>query len=168
LIYLLDANVLIAANRSYYAIERVPEFWEWVQHIAAGGRLKMTVEIYEEIQDDEHGLGEWARKDDVRSALILDEAADRRRVQHVVENGYAADLTDDELEKLGRDPFLIAYALVDPANRTVVTAEQSKPSAQRSNRRVPDVCKTLRVRWCDTFGMTTALNFTTDWKRRAV
>lgn len=30
MLYLLDANVLIAAKNSYYAFDRVPEFWEWL------------------------------------------------------------------------------------------------------------------------------------------
>jgi len=30
LLYLLDANVLIAANRDYYPLGRVPEFWDWL------------------------------------------------------------------------------------------------------------------------------------------
>ena len=29
-LYLLDANVLIDANRDYYPIHRVPEFWDWL------------------------------------------------------------------------------------------------------------------------------------------
>ena len=38
-LYLLDANVLIDANRDYYPIERVPEFWEW---LAEMGRLGVS------------------------------------------------------------------------------------------------------------------------------
>jgi len=30
MLYLLDANVLIDANRDYYPIARIPEFWEWL------------------------------------------------------------------------------------------------------------------------------------------
>ena len=30
LLYLLDANVLITANRDYYSVKRVPEFWAWL------------------------------------------------------------------------------------------------------------------------------------------
>ena len=41
----------------------------------------------------------------------------------VVSAGYAPDLTDDEVEKIGRDPFLIAYALADPPERCVVTGK---------------------------------------------
>ena len=28
--YLLDANVLITANSSYYEIDRIPHFWDWI------------------------------------------------------------------------------------------------------------------------------------------
>jgi len=35
-LYLLDACVLIDANRDYYPIARVPEFWEWLLEM---GRL---------------------------------------------------------------------------------------------------------------------------------
>jgi uncharacterized protein DUF4411 len=166
LLYILDANVLITANRHYYAIDRVPEFWEWLQHLAAKGSLKMPQEIYEEIEDDEHGLGAWATRDDVRECLVFDEQVDINLVRHVVTTGYASDLTDDEIEKLGRDPFLIAYGYADRSGRTVVTAEVSKPKQLRGNRRVPDVCNDLGVNWCDIFGLTIALDFSTDWKRR--
>jgi hypothetical protein len=44
-----------------------------------------------------------------------------------------AECRDDEVEKVGRDPFLIAYALADLAVRTVVTTEVSRPSGQRAN-----------------------------------
>ncbi len=30
MLYLLDANVLIDADRDYYPIDRVPEFWDWI------------------------------------------------------------------------------------------------------------------------------------------
>ena len=34
MLFLLDASVLITANNTYYPIERVPEFWEWLAHQA--------------------------------------------------------------------------------------------------------------------------------------
>ena len=48
-LYLLDANVLIDANRDYYPIERVPEFWDWLVEMGELGRVKIPLEIYEEI-----------------------------------------------------------------------------------------------------------------------
>lgn len=94
MLYLLDANVLIAANRDYYSLGR-----------------------------------------------------------------------DEEVERVGRDPFLIAHALRVPAQRTVVTTEVSKPTKQRANRHVPDVCRDLDVRCCNTFEFIKALDFTTGWRR---
>ena len=39
--------------------------------------------------------------------LLLTEAVRVDLVARVTEEGYADDLTDDEIEKVGRDPFLI-------------------------------------------------------------
>jgi hypothetical protein len=71
-------------------------------------------------------------------AILLDEAVEPNLVADVINNGYAPDLTDDETLQIGRDPFLIAYALASPANRCVVTTEVSAPSKRRQNRRIPD------------------------------
>lgn len=43
--YLLDANVLITADRDYYSVDRVPEFWEWLIHHADNGVLEIPNEI---------------------------------------------------------------------------------------------------------------------------
>ena len=42
-----------------------------------------------------------------------------------IKQGYAPNLTDDELLQVGRDPFLIAYAMAAPTNRCVVSNEVS-------------------------------------------
>ena len=78
-----------------------------------------------------------------------------------MDRGYAPDLTDEEVERVGRDPFLIAYAFRNPAQRTVVTTEVSKPKKQRANRHIPDVCDDLHVLNCNTYQFIEALDFTT-------
>jgi hypothetical protein len=80
-------------------------------------------------------------------------------------NGYAHDLDETELEEVGRDPFLIAYAVVDRDNRVVVSIEASAPAKKRANRRVPDVCKDNGVSVCNTFTMLRDLGFTTAWTK---
>ena len=163
MLYLLDANVLIDANRDYYPIERVPEFWEWLQAAGEHGDTKIPVEIYEEISEGKDALANWAKQDPIKTALFLEEEVDVSLVSHVIERGYASDLTDDEVEKIGRDPFLIAYALKDAAKRCVVTTEVSKPKRQRANRQLPDVCKHLGVACRHTFEFVRALDFSTKW-----
>lgn len=131
MLYLLDANVLITANSQYYPIDQVPEFWGWMQYQAASGQVKIPLEIMEEIKEgrkDGDLLIDWILQDDNYDALLFQEAVDATLVQHIVANGYAPDLTDDEVDKIGHDPFLIAYALANPADRCVVTTEVSRPS----------------------------------------
>jgi hypothetical protein len=166
MLYLLDANILITAANTYYGISRVPEFWSWVQHQGTSGHIKIPVEMYEEVlegrkEDDE--LLDWVKKDSNRHALVFDEASKPDLVQRVVKEGYANDLTDDEVEKLGRDPFLISYGLVD-ANRCITTTEVSKPSRQRHNRHIPDVCVSLKLNCCGPWDLNRHLGFKTGWK----
>ncbi len=162
--YLLDANVLIDANRDYYPLERVPEFWEWLLHQGEAGRIKIPLEIYEEFSGGNDDLAAWASEPTRRSTMVLDEEPDADDVRRVIGHGYAEDLTDDEIEKLGRDPFLIAYAYRGREERIVVTTERSKPKQTRANRHVPDVCSDLGVEWCDTFRLLRDLDFRTGWR----
>lgn len=167
MLYLLDANVLITANSQYYPIDQVPEFWSWLQHQAASGFVKIPLEVMEEIKEghrDNDPLIDWITQDDNHDVLVLQENVDVVLVQRVVTEGYAPDLTDDQVEKIGRDPFLIAYALADPGERWVVTTEVSRPSAQPQNRKVPDVCRTVSVRCCGPFTLNRNLGFRTGWR----
>jgi Domain of unknown function (DUF4411) len=131
-LYLLDANVLITAHNFYYPIDTVPEFWAWLVHKGEAGDLKIPLENYEEVKDgstdeEQDLLFAWIKREDVTAAILLDEEAEPHLVADVINNGYAADLTDDETLQIGRDPFLIAYALASLANRCVVTTEVSAP-----------------------------------------
>ena len=54
---------------------------------------------------------------EVKDTLVLKERA--MGIQLVLQNGYAPDLDDVEIEKIGKDPFLIAAAMAGP-DRVVV------------------------------------------------
>ena len=58
MLYLLDANVLIDANRDYYPIDRVPEFWEWLEYQGESGIVKVPLEVYEELKEGRDALAE--------------------------------------------------------------------------------------------------------------
>lgn len=163
--HLLDANVLITAKNQYYPFQRIPEFWEWLVHLGTTGAVKVPVEILEEVVGGADDLAGWLADSENFDALRLDEEVDPAHIQTVISQ-YASDLNDAELIKVGRDPFLIAYAMVAPEVRVVVTVEASKPSCLRANRRIPDVCNDLGVRWCNCFQMLANLNFSTSWKSR--
>jgi hypothetical protein len=166
LIYLLDTNVLIDAHRDYYPIERVPEFWGWLVYLGAQGKVKIPLEMYEEIKQGNDQLASWAKQSEVGSALLLEEEVNEKNVSMVIDVGYAPDLTDEQVIALGRDPFIIAYALVDNANRCVVTTEVSKPSKTRQNRHLPDVCSQFGIRSCNTYIFIEEMDFSTNWKTK--
>jgi uncharacterized protein DUF4411 len=149
-------------------IDSVPEFWAWLVHKGGGGDLKMPLENYEEVKegstDEEKDLlFGWIKAAEVKAAILFDEKVDADLVARVINYGYAPDLTDDEVVQIGRDPFLIAYALASPADRCIVTTEVSAPRKQRQNRRIPDVCATMGIVCCNTFAMTKELGFKTGW-----
>ena len=125
--------------------------------------MKIPTETFEEIKVGRDALARWAKRTDVEEALLLDEEADVQAVQRVLEGGYAPDLTDVEIEEIGRDPFLIARCLEQ--DRCVVTTEGSRPNRVRQNRHVPDVCGTFNVKCINTFAFLRELDFTTSWNR---
>ena len=169
MLYLLDANTLIDAKRDYYPISRVPEFWDWLIFHGQQGNITIPVEVYEEFSDsrDKHGkkdsLATWAEQVEVKDALFFEEEAEQDLVARITYGGYLANPTDEELEKIGRDPFLLSYTLKDIENRCIVTTESSKPSRLGANRHVPDVCKDFNIRCINNFQMIREMNFSTSW-----
>jgi hypothetical protein len=170
MLYLIDANVLITAHNDYYPIDGVPEFWDWLLHQATIDTVKMPLEIYEEIKlggkdTQKDMLYKWVADVTVKKALVLGESVNGKLVSNCTKNGYAPDLKDNELLHIGRDPFLIAYAMASPKDRWVVSNEVSAPSKTRHNRKIPDVCATMGIQCCNIFQMTRTLGFKTGWKK---
>ena len=169
--FLLDANTLMNAKNWYYPISRVPEFWDWLIHQGNLSNIKIPIEIYEEFKDkkDKNGqkdeLAFWAENPKVKSALLLKEDSESNLVSKVIYEGYLENPTDEDITKMGRDPFLISYALKDKKNRCVVSEENTKPSKLGANKKIPDVCEILGIRCIKTFQLIQELNFTTSWNR---
>lgn len=164
MLFLFDANVLITASNIYYPLDQIPEFWSSIEHQGIMWNIKLPLEILEEVlAGTKKGdpLLDWMNGH--KDCLRLHEPVDPAGVQHVVAHGYAPDLTDVDIEALGRDPFLIAYALAG-TGRCVVTTEVSKPGKIRQNRKVPDVCDALGVTCYNPFQAYRALGFRTAWK----
>lgn len=93
MVYLLDANVLITASNSYYALDQVPEYWEWLVYNGNEGNIKIPQEIFEEItvgrKDDL--LVDWIKDALVETSLLLKEEVVQEYLQRVVYEGYADD-----------------------------------------------------------------------------
>lgn len=134
------------------------------------GTSKYPYEVYEEFSDtkDKDGnkdsLATWAEREEVRQALLFGEEAEQDLVARITYGGYLANPTDDELKKIGRDPFLLSYALKDTKSRCIVTTETSKPKKKGANRHIPDVCKGFDIHCINNFQIIREMNFSTSWK----
>jgi hypothetical protein len=140
--HVLDANVFITAHRDYYPPDRVPQFWDWLTAKATAGAIKVPLPIWDEIERVYNPLKDWQQAH--RSVFIIEEAAADARVGTILDL-YATDLTEDEMLRIGADPFLAAYGQEFGAK--VVTKEVSKPTCQRANKRLPDICAQCRIPW---------------------
>lgn len=134
------------------------------------GKIKIPIEIYEEFEESKRKdgnrdeLAEWAADSDVKAALLFGEEADPELVAEVTIEGYGEDLSDTEIETIGRDPFLLSYASMDKKNRTIVTTEVSRPGKKRANRKIPDVCRDLGIHCINNFQLLNELDFRTSWQ----
>jgi hypothetical protein len=162
-LYLLDADVLIRADRLFYPPDRFPVFWSWLVHMGVSGKVKIPREQYEEVIRGSGNLVNWLKSEEVKEALLLGEEAHPALVAVVTLNGYG-QLDETEVEKVGYDPFLISYGYADPSRRTIVTLEVSAPRRLRANRKIPDVCADVGVACCDLFQLINVLDFTTNWR----
>ena len=103
-------------------------------------------------------LAIWLK--DRRRRTLLDEPVREKLVAGATNRGRANDLGDEEVEKIERDPFLIAHALAGSA--TPCGRDGSVPPERiRANRHIPDVRRAPGVRRCNTFAFLRALDFTT-------
>ncbi len=161
MIYLFDANTLIQAKNEYYPLDDIPQFWDWLVNMGENESIKVTEDIFDEITSYSDELCDWIKEDHVRSALLLSEPVDPVHVNYVMEHGYQSNdplFTETDIEKIGRDAFLVASARADD-QRVIVTKEVSKPSKVRGNRHLPDVCNEVGVKWTRDFEVYRALGF---------
>lgn len=160
--YLLDANTIMEAHDTFYPVDRIPQFWDWLQSQGEAGLVKMPYEIYDEF-NGKYGLHvDWINSHEVKAALLLEEEADPALVQIAINNGYQGqDPAFDDIQhtKYGKDPFLVAYALVNPDERIVVTREVSRRTKRLGSTKLPDACDDCGIMWINDFALYTQLNF---------
>ncbi len=165
MLYLLDSNVLITANDTYYELERIRPFWDWIRAEAKRNVVKIPREMWDEIRPASEDFRLWLSANQVD--LAIDEVHSPSLVESVLLNGYGFNRSDvDDIATIEQtnDAILIAYALANRSNRCIVTLEGvQSPDAPHlpkpQNRKIPLVCRRLGVRCIDTFELIRELDF---------
>ena len=166
MLFLLDTNVLIEAKNLYYPLDRIPQFWAWIVWHAELGQIKIPTQVIVEIERgrEDDDLLIWVKSN--RKQLEFSEDIDEIDWLRMLTIGYGFSPTEVEEEALvdkRADPYLVALALSNTAERCIVTLESSKALPRNlplpSNRKIPTVCDLLNIRHINTFELIRELDF---------
>lgn len=151
--FIIDANVLIAASRLYYASDIVPSFWENLTRKAEEKKIILLDLVKEEIDRGGDGLRDWLNErifdfevcSHVEGEIIAKYA---EILQYVQTCGY---YNEKGLKEWARndiaDPWLIAAAAIK--GYTVITFEESAGYLSVKNKsgkvKIPDIAKHFNV-----------------------
>ncbi len=131
--YVIDACSLIEAAHVYNMSKRSFAYiWDAFNREIADGRLLSSIEIFEELKDDD--LANWAKQHKQAFLPLTKEIQDKTR--DILEK-YPNIIKMRSMKNSNGDPFLIATAIV--VGGVVVTNEGTKHNG------IPEVCQGLGV-----------------------
>lgn len=152
--FLLDANVLIEASRTYYSVRIAPTYWAWLadQHLA--GNIASVASVRKEIDDGKVGhLTTWAATLPPTFWIQPSQPSIQAMTVITAWTMHPARLYTSAARQAflrEADYFLIAEARA--ANHTVVTREQSSPAAKKRVL-IPDACAGVNVACASPFSV---------------
>lgn len=151
--FLLDANVLITAHRSYYAFDLCPGFWGSLKAGHGTGRIFSTNRVLAELQQGADALAAWVDAELPDEFFLDDSVAEvaaefAPMIASVASKNYfpaaqAKFATD-------ADGWLIATA--KQKGHCLVTHEARQEGA-RARVPIPTICEQFGVSYCNTFEM---------------
>ena len=157
-IYVVDSNFFIEAHRATYPLDVAHSFWNKVKQLADDGKIVSIDKVKSEMYDNhEDALKQWCVANLPRnffkdSSQVM--AAYNQVIQWAVSQSghYLPKALSEFLDADEADAFLVAYALANPIERTIVTQEISEPN--RKNRvKIPEACNDLNVQFVNTINM---------------
>lgn len=144
--FLLDANVFITPSRTYYGVDLVPSYWEWLEDGFSKADIASIESVKDELLQGNDWLANWVNEPKISAAWLAPgkDAADY--VEQLMEwamdehSGFSSSAIDEFADSA--DLMLIAQAA--EGDHTIVTFEESNP---RSRRRIliPDAAKVIGV-----------------------
>ena len=162
-IFVADANVFIAAHRSYYAFNLCPGFWDCLTHFFNAGRIVSIDRVRDELVGHGDELSDWVQNSPADwFAPSLDEHvtdAYREIMSWVYASVQFYPQAKDEFSR-GADGWLAAYARAH--NCITVTLETYQENVRRRVP-LPNVCDQFGVVRMDTFEMLVDLGVHFEW-----
>lgn len=166
--YALDANVLMAAHREYYARDICPGFWEFLAHHIDAHLFLIIDKVRAEIQTPPE-LVSWvdnACGNNFNSTQTEEIARAYSRMQSRVNGNDRLMPAAKAKFASGADGWLAAYAMANTLDETnkvvVVTNEVSNPEA-KSRVLLPDLCAVFDVECINTYTLLREFGVQFQW-----
>jgi len=137
--YCIDTSALIDLHTNHYPPDIFPGLWKDLEYLVDQGLLIAPDEVFQEIRVKDDELAKWGKAN--KKMFIPLDSDQSREVSAILEK--FPGLVDRNKTIPEADPFLIALAKCRAW--TVVTSE--KPSNSSVRPKIPNVCKSLNVRW---------------------
>lgn len=160
--YLIDFNILVTANRSYYAPDLAPYYWEWLIDQAQAGSIASISQVRDELKagDPKDFLHAWSTRlpDEFWQEPLVEAASSYQAIYDWAshpDRPYNAAAINEFFSVA--DSSLIAQAHAHELE--IATFEKPRPNAKRKIF-IPDACEALGVRYCDGFAMYRHLGLT--------
>ncbi len=140
------------------------KFWDFLLEYAQNSTVASIDKVFDEINKGNDDLKEWANTKfkkyflNTENEQVFLKYAELMQWAEKQNNHYNRNAIDDFMKVDNADPWLIAFALIDKSNYTIVTFE--KPNPTRKNKiQIPNVCQEFGVECCDLYDMLKNLNF---------
>lgn len=151
-LYVVDANVMMEAARTYYAFQRVPGFWQWMAERITDGTIRTASLVGEEIEFPQE-LVEWVAEQGANGFFIdVSDPAIQAKYAEIAHWVVTQPFGPEHIAKFldGADPWIISAAVV--LDGAVVTQERQANAGSRKVK-IPNVCEAFEVRCVSTFQM---------------
>ncbi len=152
--FVLDANVLMQARRSYYAFDICPGFWNALLQQHRSERVSSIDKIKNEIDAGRDDLKDWANE--TAPSSFFKGTADKKvsdAFRDMVNWVQGEELFLPEAKAkfaAVADGWLVAFAKVNGA--ILVTGEVYAPEC-KTEVKIPNVCVEFGVKYVDTYEM---------------
>jgi hypothetical protein len=150
-IYSMDSSALIHAWHRIYRPKNFGFVWDGFDTLISAGRLRASIEVYNELQKKDDELFAWCKKRKAKMFVEIDQTTQLIVAQIMRDHPRLVDTTKG---RSGADPFVIALA--GSVNPFMVVVTEESPGKSR----IPDVCAARAIQCCGVADMIER----EDWK----
>lgn len=138
-IYSIDSSALIHGWHRIYRPKNFGFVWERLDTLIEEGRLRSSIEVYNELEKKDDELFEWCKERKEKMFVEIDEPT-QSHVKRIMKS-YPR-LVDTGKGRSGADPFVVALAATTDPFMIVVTEENPGKT------KIPDVCLAEKMLSC--------------------